>query len=89
MTRNVSALYGAFSARLGFRATEAASGEEALNALAPGQYDLVLSDVRMPGMNGMSLLAEVRRRHPDTPVRTRTGCEDALDRRGRHEERGF
>jgi response regulator RpfG family c-di-GMP phosphodiesterase len=72
----VRSLIGHFLGRLGFRATEAASGEEALNALAQGQYDLVLSDVRMPGMNGMSLLAEVRRRYPDTPVLMLTGCED-------------
>ena len=62
--------------RLGFRATEASSGEEALDALAQGQFDLVLSDVHMPGMDGMSLLAEVRRRYPDTPVLMLTGCEN-------------
>ena len=37
-----------FLDRLGFDATEAASGEEALDALAQGQFDLVFSDVHMP-----------------------------------------
>lgn len=73
---SVRSLIGRFLNRLGFRATEASSGEEALDALAQGQFDLVLSDVHMPGMNGMSLLAEVRRRYPDTPVLMLTGCEN-------------
>ena len=72
---SVRSLIGRFLCRLGFSATETASGEEALDALAQHQYDLVLSDVRMPGMNGMSLLAEIRRRYPDTPVLMLTGCE--------------
>jgi response regulator RpfG family c-di-GMP phosphodiesterase len=72
----VRILIGRFLSRLGYRATEAASGEEALTAMARDRFDLVLSDVKMPGMNGMSLLAEVRRRYPDTPVLMLTGCEN-------------
>ena len=60
----------------GFSADEAPSGNDALEALSRGRYDLVLSDVNMPGMNGLSLLAEIRRHHPDTPVLMLTGCED-------------
>ncbi|MCL4401151.1 MAG: HD domain-containing protein, partial [Acidobacteria bacterium] len=39
-------------------------------------FDLVLSDVRMPGMDGFALLAETVRKHPDVGVLMLTGCED-------------
>ncbi|MDR7275321.1 response regulator [Catenuloplanes atrovinosus] len=40
-------------------------GEPALEALAADPYDVVVSDMRMPGMDGAQLLAEVSRRHPE------------------------
>lgn len=40
------------------------SGENALELLAEQAFDVVVSDMRMPGMNGAQLLAEVRHRHP-------------------------
>ena len=51
-----------------YRVSEAASGEEALEKLAAGPVDLVISDVQMPGMDGISLLAEIQRHHPGIPV---------------------
>jgi two-component system response regulator AtoC len=42
-----------------------ANGEEALKELAARDYDLVLSDVRMPRMGGIALLRAVERLHPD------------------------
>jgi DNA-binding NtrC family response regulator len=44
------------------------SGEEALEALQRRRFDLVLSDVRMGGIDGVALLREVRRRVPDAIV---------------------
>ncbi|MDQ1294393.1 MAG: response regulator [Actinomycetota bacterium] len=44
----------------------ATSGQEALQILAEEPFDVVVSDMRMPGMDGAQLLAEVRRRHPGT-----------------------
>lgn len=44
--------------------TTASSGEEALAAMAEHKYDLVISDARMPGMDGPTLLAEIRRKYP-------------------------
>jgi len=41
---------------------------EALAALAAGAFDVVISDVRMAGMDGLSLLREIRQRHPDSGV---------------------
>ncbi len=50
--------------RSGFEVATACSGEEALSALESFNPDLVLSDFRMPGMNGAALLSEVKRRKP-------------------------
>jgi putative nucleotidyltransferase with HDIG domain len=43
----------------------ASSGEEALCKLEEAPFDVIVSDMRMPGMNGAELLKEVARRHPD------------------------
>ena len=42
------------------------SGREALDRMGEQPYDVVVSDVRMPGMTGVELLGEVARRQPDT-----------------------
>jgi putative nucleotidyltransferase with HDIG domain len=39
-------------------------GEEALQILSEAEYDVVVSDMQMPGMNGAQLLGEVMQRHP-------------------------
>ncbi len=48
-------------ARMGFDATPAASGEEALDALGKSDFDVVLLDIRMPGMSGLDALREIRK----------------------------
>jgi two-component system response regulator AtoC len=45
----------------------AESGEEALDYLTRERVDLVLSDLRLPGMSGIDLLARVRESDPDVP----------------------
>jgi DNA-binding NtrC family response regulator len=48
-------------ARMGFDSTPAASGEEALEALAKSDFDVMLLDIRMPGLSGLDTLREVRK----------------------------
>ena len=44
----------------------AGSGREALQQLGESSFDILVTDVRMPEMNGAELLGEVRRRFPQT-----------------------
>ena len=53
-----------------------AGAEAALAALTPDFPGVVVSDIRMPGMDGMALLREVRQRDPDLPVILITGHGD-------------
>lgn len=47
---------------------EAGTGEEALEAVAESRPDVVLADVRLPGMTGIELTAALREAHPATKV---------------------
>lgn len=49
-----------FLRKAGHRATEAESGEKALQLLEKGCFDLMLMDFRMPGMNGLETLQKVK-----------------------------
>jgi CheY-like chemotaxis protein len=63
----------------------AASGEEALGRLAESiqpALAAVLSDINMPGMDGLQLLSEIKQRCPDLPVLMVTAYGD--DERRRH-----
>jgi len=59
-----------------FRCDTAASGEEAFAALRRERFDVVISDLRMPGMGGMDLLAETRRACPHVAFLVTTGVND-------------
>lgn len=52
----------------GFSVRRSSSAEEGLKLLAAEPVSLVISDVKMPGMGGLGLLAEVRDKHPKLPV---------------------
>jgi EAL domain-containing protein (putative c-di-GMP-specific phosphodiesterase class I) len=57
----------------GYKVTACASGRAALEALQRETYDAVLSDIRMPDMDGLSLLRAVREKDLDLPVVLLTG----------------
>ena len=52
----------------GHNVTAAASGEEALQLIATRHYQLVLTDLKMPGISGLELLEQVMRDDPGTAV---------------------
>jgi DNA-binding response OmpR family regulator len=51
----------------------AATAEAGLEALGDPSLELVVSDIVMPGLSGLELLAAARRRHPNLPVVLVTG----------------
>ena len=71
---------------LDYQTTWVASGAAALELLAeePGNFDLVFSDVIMPGINGIELAAEVRKRYPKLPVVLASGYSAMVDQEGTH-----
>ncbi|MBI2569345.1 MAG: sigma-54-dependent Fis family transcriptional regulator [Candidatus Schekmanbacteria bacterium] len=52
----------------GYAVVTAASGEEALRVVEERSVDLVMLDVKLPGMDGLEVLGLLRSRSPDTPV---------------------
>ena len=66
----------------GYDVEAAASGLEALEAIRQRHYDLVLTDLKMPGVDGLGVLTEVRKRSPLTVTVMMTGygsVNSALD----------
>ena len=51
----------------------ASGGRDALQRMAQQAFDVVLLDLRMPGMDGLSVLREIKRMHPDCEVVVITG----------------
>jgi CheY-like chemotaxis protein len=57
----------------GYAVITAETGEEALRKLNEEKYDLVYTDIRMPGMSGLEVAEQVKARKPWTPVVIITG----------------
>src|SRR5216684_8275608 len=72
----IRALLGEHLRQEGYQVTLAHNGATALEALTKAEFELVLTDVRMPGMNGLELLAEIIRTRPGVGVLMLTACED-------------
>jgi DNA-binding NtrC family response regulator len=53
--------------RLGFDITQAPDGPKALEIVSKNTFDLVISDMKMPGMTGIDLLAKIKQHDPDMP----------------------
>jgi two-component system, NtrC family, response regulator PilR len=60
----------------------AETAEKALAYLDTEEYDVVLTDISMPGMSGLELLGQVRQRQPDTPVIIISGINDQEHAKG-------
>jgi signal transduction histidine kinase len=68
----LSSLTMAFETQ-GYRSAGAASAEEALELLRGASFDVLLTDLVMPGMDGLALMDQVRADYPDTVVILMTG----------------
>ena len=81
---------GTFSTQLlqdlGYATTWAARADEALLILAErqGEFEVVFSDVVMPGMNGVEMAREIRRLYPKLPVVLTSGYSHVLAEDGHH-----
>ena len=65
---DIHVLLASMLAPAGCSVEAAADGEAALTKLEAARYDLVLTDVLMPGMDGLDLLQKIHERSPATPV---------------------
>ncbi len=74
----VSALVERLELR-GIDATGVTSGDEALEHLLDEPFDVVIMDVKMPGIGGLDVLRTISRRHPEVKVILLTGHGSAED----------
>ena len=54
--------------RLDLLVTTASGPQPALELFDQGRFDLVITDIRMPGMDGHAFLSQIRARDPQVPV---------------------
>ena len=59
---------GALIRDFGYDVHTAESAREALEAFTANPFPIVVTDIRMPGMDGLALLERVRNQNPDTQV---------------------
>jgi CheY-like chemotaxis protein len=62
--------------RRGHRCTEAANGEEALELVSKQAFDLVMTDLKMPKVDGLALIEWLRESRPTVPIIIMTGYAD-------------
>jgi nitrogen regulation protein NR(I) len=65
---NIRKVLSATLRREGYEVLTAKNGQEAVELLASGQVQVVVTDMKMPGLGGLEVLRHVRERHPRTPV---------------------
>jgi signal transduction histidine kinase len=70
---NIRSTLAEFMALSGYDVDTAQDGREGMDFLGGRTYDLVLLDLRMPGMDGIAVTEWIRETHPDVPVIVMTG----------------
>ena len=63
-------LYTRQLTKAGFSVKSAVDGQSGLNTLKSEQFDLLLLDIMLPGMNGLQLLREFKTQNPNSPMIT-------------------
>ncbi|MBT3387369.1 MAG: response regulator, partial [Desulfobacula sp.] len=61
---------------VGYKVVTADNGKKAVEIIDAESFDIVLTDIRMPGMDGISLLKHIKKNSPDTEVIMITGHGD-------------
>ncbi len=74
---------------LDLKSQKAQDGEDALTILKEGTFDLVITDLRMPKMNGRELLKALKQDFPLLPVVVITGYENEYDPEDEPKPDGF
>jgi DNA-binding NtrC family response regulator len=72
-------LLNTFLRTQGFETVMADSGQQALETLRTGKFDMMISDVRMPGLSGLETLRLARKEHATLPVLLVTAFTDVRD----------
>lgn len=70
---NIRATLEEFLTLTGYQVATAADGNEGLDRLGAGSFDLVLSDLKMPGVDGIAVIEWVKETQPELPVIVMTG----------------
>ncbi|MFH1921010.1 MAG: response regulator [Planctomycetota bacterium] len=63
----------------GFQAEVATSGLDAARHVRENDFSVLVLDVKMPGIDGLGLMAEIKRKRPDLPVILLTGHGSVAD----------
>jgi CheY-like chemotaxis protein len=63
---------------LGHRISTASSGADALEQFASNKFDLVVTDYKMPRMDGMELISRLRKQAPNLPIILVSGFVDSM-----------
>jgi len=66
--------------KAGFEVVEAANGHAALDKIGNEQFDAIISDVRMPHMDGLQLLERLVQDAPDVPIVLISGSNEVASR---------
>ncbi len=77
--RGQRSLLNSFLQSQGFETAVVDSGERALETLRAGKFDMMISDVRMPGLSGLETLRRARQEHATLPVLLVTAYADIRD----------
>ena len=77
--RQIRESYGDFFAKRGFDVELASDGEQGLNMLRQGEFDVAILDIRMPKMDGLALAEAVSNEGIDTSLVILTGYGEQQD----------
>jgi CheY-like chemotaxis protein len=73
--KSIQKVVSKFLGFMGFQVALAGNGIEALAAFLENSFDLVLTDLQMPAMDGLSLARHIKARSPNTPVILLSGSD--------------